>query len=348
MTKITLKNLTKKFDNDLILNHINMEIKSGELVALLGPSGCGKTTTLKIISGLISPSDGDVLFADKSVLDTPVEKRSSVLVFQDYLLFPHLNIAENISFGLKMKGVDKETRLKKASELLSLVDLPGYENYYPHEVSGGQKQRVSLARALAIDPQVLLLDEPLSNLDVNLRGDMQDLILELHSENDMTTIFVTHDHEEAMIMSDKIAIMNNGIIEQYGPGEELYKHPKNKFVADFFGNANYLLGEVKSEGFIYDSFNIPLKNQFNISDIDQINAAMIRPENVEFNKKIKNGINFKAKIKERKFIGERVHYKLSLANNKEIIATVLSENTPPVKDEINIAVDYRNIWFMNI
>jgi ABC-type Fe3+/spermidine/putrescine transport system ATPase subunit len=137
-----------------------MEIELGELVALLGPSGCGKTTTLKLISGLISPTDGDILFSDESVLDTPVEKRSSVLVFQDYLLFPHLNIAENISFGLKMRGVDKQTRLKKASDLLSLVDLPGYENYYPHEVSGGQKQRVSLARALAIDPQVLLLDEP--------------------------------------------------------------------------------------------------------------------------------------------------------------------------------------------
>lgn len=346
MKKIELVNISKKFDNDLILDKINLNVEAGELVALLGPSGCGKTTTLKLIAGLLGPDQGDILFGEKSVLNTKVEKRSSVLVFQDYLLFPHMTVRDNIAFGLKMRGVSKAKREAKAESLLEMVDLPGYSHYYPHEISGGQKQRVSLARALAIDPEVLLLDEPLSNLDYNLREDMQNLILELHNKNDMTTIFVTHDHEEAMLLSDKIAIMNKGKVEQYGSGEEIYKKPVNKFVADFFGTANYIKGRIEKGSFYFNSTKIPLKNQFNECNKNEINTAMIRPENIEINSKVKNGINLKAEIIERKFIGGKLNYRFKLKNGHELVASTFIEDYNILNEKCNLSVKFENIWFM--
>jgi len=207
MSSVKLVNITKSFDEKIVLQDINIDIKDGELVSLLGVSGCGKSTTLQLIAGLINPDSGDIIFNDKSVLNTPTGKRDAVIVFQDYLLFPHMSVYENIEFGLKMKNINKKIRKDKVKELIKLVKLNGYENKYPSELSGGQKQRVAIARTLAINPKVLLLDEPFSNLDINLRNEMREFVLNLQKKLNITTILVTHDKEEALIMSDKIAVM---------------------------------------------------------------------------------------------------------------------------------------------
>jgi len=240
MSRIEIQNLSKKFDNKEVLKSLTLEIKQGEMVALLGPSGCGKTTTLKLISGLLEADEGDIKFDGRSVIDQATEKRGAVLVFQEYLLFPHLTVEENIGFGLKMQGVAKGKRKQRVKSLLELVNLPGHEERFPHELSGGQQQRIALARALAVNPKVLLLDEPISNLDANLREEMRDLIKKIHEEEKMTTIFVTHDREEALLVADRIAVMRNGNLEQLGTPEELYRNPVNRYVADFFGQANYI------------------------------------------------------------------------------------------------------------
>ena len=210
MSSVKLVNITKSFDEKIVLENINIDIKDGELVSLLGVSGCGKSTTLQLIAGLINPDSGDIIFNDKSVLNIPTGKREAVIVFQDYLLFPHMSVYENIEFGLKMKNINKKTRKDKVNELIKLVKLNGYENKYPSELSGGQKQRVAIARTLAINPKVLLLDEPFSNLDINLRNEMREFVLNLQKKLYITTILVTHDKEEALIMSDKIAGTGTG------------------------------------------------------------------------------------------------------------------------------------------
>ncbi len=347
MVEIKIMNLTKEFSDEIVLNKINLNIEAGELVALLGPSGCGKTTTLKIISGLEAADAGEILFDGSSILSLPAEKRNAVLLFQEQLLFPHLNVEDNIAFGLKMCGVKKSKRKERVKELLEMVDLPGYQDYRADELSGGQSQRVALARALAIEPEVLLLDEPLSKLDANLREDMQKLIRELHLKEKMTTIFVTHDREEAMLVADKISIMNQGEVQQYGKSEELYKRPSNKFVADFFGKANYFNGKVENGKFICDYAEIPVNDNTRVS-ASKITTAMIRPEFIEFNRNSSSDkyLELEAEVKGRKFVGERIHYKLSLANEKIISATTLSQSSVEVSTKIKVRVALENIWFM--
>ena len=249
MSSVKLVNITKSFDEKIVLQDINIDIKDGELVSLLGVSGCGKSTTLQLIAGLINPDSGDIIFNDKSVLNTPTGKRDAVIVFQDYLLFPHMSVYENIEFGLKMKNINKKIRKDKVNELIKLVKLNGYENKYPSELSGGQKQRVAIARTLAINPKILLLDEPFSNLDINLRNEMRDFVLNLQKKLNITTILVTHDKEEALIMSDKIAVMVNGKIEQFDKPEILYQKPRTKSVANIFGERNYIKGKIENEVF---------------------------------------------------------------------------------------------------
>ena len=226
MSYVKLINLTKYFDKVEVLKNINLDIKEGEIVSLLGPSGCGKSTTLKIIAGILELDDGDILFDEKSVKNIPTGKENVSIVFQEYLLFPHMNVFENIEFGLKMKKISKKNRKEKVEELIDLVKLRGYENKYPSELSGGQQQRVAIARTLAINPKVLLLDEPFSNLDINLRNEMREFVLSLQKKLKITTILVTHDKEEALMMSDKIAVMLNGEIKQYDDQKNFMKNQK--------------------------------------------------------------------------------------------------------------------------
>ena len=242
MTRVTLTHLTRRFDDVIAVNDLNLEITPGELVAFLGPSGCGKTTTLRMIAGLLEPTEGDVLFDEKSVLAIPTEKRGAVMVFQKHLLFPTMNVAKNIGFGLKMAGVSRSEINKRVSEMLALVRLPGFEKRQPHELSGGQQQRIALARALIVKPEVLLLDEPLANLDANLRLEMRQLIHDIQRELDITTIFVTHDQEEAVMLADRIALMFEGELQQFDTPQAFYERPKTAEVAHFFRNDNLLPG----------------------------------------------------------------------------------------------------------
>jgi ABC-type Fe3+/spermidine/putrescine transport system ATPase subunit len=243
MSEVELVGLNKWYDErHLAVADLSLLAEGGRITALLGPSGCGKTTALKMIAGLLAPTSGDILFDGRSILTIPAEQRGAVMVFQNHLLFPHMNVAENIAFGLKMRGEAKGTITRRVAEMLELVRLPGYGRRRPHQLSGGQKQRVALARALIVEPKVLLLDEPLSNLDAHLRIEMRDLIFNLQRQLDITTIVVTHDQEEAVILADRIALMFDGVLQQVGEPDDFYERPFTEPIARFFGGANFIPG----------------------------------------------------------------------------------------------------------
>ena len=242
MTHVILRDLTRRFGGVTAVDRLNLEIKSGELVAFLGPSGCGKTTTLRMMTGLLLPTSGDVLFDNKSMVTVPTEKRGAVMVFQKHLLFPTMTIGQNVGFGLRMQGVHKREIERRVDEMLELVKLPGFASRKAHELSGGQQQRVALARALVVHPKVLLLDEPLANLDANLRLEMRELIRSIQRELSITTVFVTHDQEEAVMLADRIALMFDGLLQQYAQPQDFYQRPSSVRVAHFFRNDNLLSG----------------------------------------------------------------------------------------------------------
>ncbi len=239
---ISFTDVVKRFDDDVILKGVNFEIEEGKFYTLLGPSGCGKTTILRIIAGFSEASEGDVFFEGKRINDVPANQRQVNTVFQDYALFPHMNVFENVAFGLKIKKLPKNKIQEKVKEALRLVRLGGYENREISEMSGGQRQRVAIARAIVNEPKVLLLDEPLSALDLKLRTDMQYELRELQQRLGITFIFVTHDQEEALAMSDEIFVLNHGEIIQSGTPVDIYDEPINKFVADFIGESNIIKG----------------------------------------------------------------------------------------------------------
>ena len=244
---IRLEHISKSFDGEKVLDDINLYIRDKEFVTLLGPSGCGKTTTLRIIGGFESPDTGDVYFDDARINDIPPYKRHVNTVFQRYALFPHLNVFENVAFGLRVSGVKEKEIVERVEEMLSFVNLKGFEKRDVTKLSGGQQQRVAIARALINKPRVLLLDEPLAALDLKLRMDMQNELKSLHEKTGITFIYVTHDQEEALSMSDTIVVMANGKIQQIGTPEDIYNEPKNAFVADFIGESNILDGIMISD-----------------------------------------------------------------------------------------------------
>ena len=244
---IRLQNLTMEFDGERILDGINLYINDHEFLTLLGPSGCGKTTTLRIIGGFLTPTDGNVLFDGERINDVPAYKRQINTVFQRYALFPHLDVYDNIAFGLRVAKVPKEEIHERVTHMLEVVSLKGYENRKINALSGGQQQRVAIARALVNEPKVLLLDEPLGALDLRLRKDMQNELKRIQQATGITFIYVTHDQEEALSMSDTIVVMDKGRIQQIGKPEDIYNEPKNAFVADFIGESNILDGVMLSD-----------------------------------------------------------------------------------------------------
>jgi spermidine/putrescine ABC transporter ATP-binding subunit len=240
MSRVKLERVAKHYGDVVALQEMDLEIQEGEFLTLLGPSGCGKTTTLRLIAGFIEPTKGTIYLGNDDVTFVPPQKREIGMVFQDYALFPHMTIADNIGFGLKERGVGKEEIRRRVGELLDLIHLPGVGDRYPAELSGGQAQRVAVARAVAYAPRVLLMDEPLGALDLKLREAMQIELRRIQQELKITTVYVTHDQGEAMNMSDRITVMNHGLIEQMGSATEIYNHPRTKFVADFIGSINFL------------------------------------------------------------------------------------------------------------
>lgn len=240
MALFTLQDISVAYNKQNILKDFNLEIEKGKLVSLLGPSGCGKTTTLRLIAGFLQANEGKFLFKEKDYTKVPVNKRNFGFVFQNYALFPHLSIFDNIAFGLRLRKNAKSEIEKKVMNVLEIVNLKGFEKRYPQELSGGQKQRVAIARALVIEPDILLFDEPLSNLDANLRVNMRVEIRRIQQELGITTVYVSHDQEECFSISDQVAIMNKGIIEQLSDPATIYKYPETKFVADFIGFKNFI------------------------------------------------------------------------------------------------------------
>lgn len=340
MSGIKLTNLSKEFNNKSVLKNINLEIKEGELISLLGKSGCGKSTTLQLIAGLIQPDNGDILFNNKSVLNLPTDKRDAVIVFQDYLLFPHMSVFENIEFGLKMRKVDKKIRKEKVNELLKLVKLDELYNKYPNQLSGGQKQRVAIARSLAVSPKVLLLDEPFSNLDINLRNEMREFVLNLQKELKITTILVTHDKEEALMMSDRIGVMIDGEIKQYDTPKNLYEKPISKEVANIFGEPNYIKGKISKGIFKSDISDLSLliNDDIAIEDIENV-EIMIPIESITIDKNIKDGI--KGKVIKKRYAGGKTYYHIDI---KGIVIKVISlEHNYKENEEVNLVINTKNI-----
>ncbi len=278
---IDLQNISVSFDGQTILNNINLQIHDGEFVTLLGPSGCGKTTTLRIIAGFQQPDKGNVIFEGKNIDGVPAYKRQVNTIFQRYALFPHLNVHDNIAFGLKVKKIkDKKVINKKVDEMLELVNLKGFGSRNINSLSGGQQQRVAIARALAVDPRVVLLDEPLGALDLKLRKDMQIELKNIQQKLGITFIYVTHDQEEALSMSDTVVVMNNGEIQHIGSPLDVYNEPKNAFVADFIGESNIL------DGVMHEDFSVEFSGmRFQCVDKgfkkDEPVDVVIRPEDID-------------------------------------------------------------------
>ena len=277
---ISLRNIVVDFDGDRILKNIDLDIKDKEFVTLLGPSGCGKTTTLRIIGGFLTPNSGDVLLDGKRINDLPPHKRDVNTVFQRYALFPHLNVYENIAFGLRVKHTGEKEIQRRVGEMLELVNLRGFERRSVNRLSGGQQQRVAIARALVNHPKILLLDEPLGALDLKLRKEMQTELRKIQQELEITFVYVTHDQEEALTMSDTVVVMNNGHIQQIGSPTDIYNEPVNAFVADFIGESNIVNGSMPRDcmvQFAGKSFECVDKGFSPNETID----VVIRPEDIK-------------------------------------------------------------------
>lgn len=310
---IELFNVSKDYEGDAALININLYIKNGEFLTLLGPSGCGKTTMLRIIAGFVQPSSGRVLMDGKDVAQTPPYKRKVNTIFQKYALFPHLNVFDNVAFGLKIKKLPKDEISARVNSLLELVNLKGLEKRWIEQLSGGQQQRVAIARALVNEPEVLLLDEPLGALDLQLRKGMQVELKRMQQRLGITFIYVTHDQEEALTMSDTIVVLRNGIIQQIGTPQDIYNEPKNAFVADFIGESNILPGIMA-----HDYLVRFLGREFECVDAgfgtEQPVEVVVRPEDVDIipisavNSNAMEGI-----VKSVLFMG--VHYEIQVLAN---------------------------------
>lgn len=337
---IDLKNISVKFGDEQILSDMNLYIRDKEFITLLGPSGCGKTTTLRIIAGFLEPDSGDVVFEDKRINGVPPHKRQVNTIFQRYALFPHLNVYENVAFGLRLKKWPEKRIKEKVEEMLGLVNLKGFKKRNVNSLSGGQQQRVAIARALANEPRVLLLDEPLGALDLKLRKDMQVELKSIQQRLGITFIYVTHDQEEALSMSDTIVVMDNGVIQQIGTPQDIYNEPKNAFVADFIGESNILDGIMRKDRLVEFS-----GNRFRCLDTgfgtNELVDVVVRPEDVDV--VIPDAGMLKGTVTSVTFKG--VHFEM-IVDLKGFKWMIQSTDYQAVGDEIGLSIDPDAIHIM--
>lgn len=309
---IHIDHVIKRYEQVTIIPDLSAHIKNGEFFTLLGPSGCGKTTLLRMIAGFNSIEGGQIKFGELVINDIPAHKRNIGMVFQSYAIFPHLTVRENIEYGLKLRGLDKNELQKKVDAILKVVKIEEYQDRLPERLSGGQQQRVALARAIVIHPNVLLMDEPLSNLDAKLRVEMRSAIREVQNQVGITTVYVTHDQEEALAISDRIAVMQGGVIQQIGKPQSIYTRPYNVFVATFIGHSNLFVGKIKSEGGVtsivfQDGYQLRLDTLGSVTDGQEVVVA-VRPEELSVQE---DGL--RCKVSKRVFLGKYINYTLEFA-----------------------------------
>jgi putative spermidine/putrescine transport system ATP-binding protein len=337
---VTLTNLLKTYGEMRAVDDVSIAIREGELLALLGPSGCGKTTTLRIVAGFVEPESGTVHFGDRDVTRVPVHKRKVGMVFQGYALFPHLSVAENVEFGLKVGGWEKAKARARVKEMLDWVQLAALSERRPRQLSGGQQQRVALARAMAIKPDVLLLDEPFSALDAKLRLQMRTEIRELQRSAGITSVFVTHDQDEAMAIADRIGVMNQGRLEQLGSAEDLYKRPVSRFVAGFIGKCNFIEGRVTGPGRFETAGGQAL--QFMGSPAVGPAALCFRPEHAALaalHSGVGNGLP--VIVKAVTYLGPSTEYELVADGGEKLLVTAASGAARAAQKGERLALTWR-------
>ena len=337
---IELKNITKEYEGEPVLRGINLDIHDKEFVTLLGPSGCGKTTTLRIVGGFITPDSGDVYFGGKRVNDLPPYKRPVNTVFQKYALFPHLNVYENVAFGLRLKKTPESEVARRVGEMLELVDLKGFDRRSVNQLSGGQQQRIAIARALINNPKVLLLDEPLGALDLKLRKEMQIELKKIQQRMEITFIYVTHDQEEALTMSDTVVVMRDGTIQQIGTPQDIYNEPVNAFVADFIGESNILPGIMHRDYLVEFAGNNFECVDSGFEPMESVDVV-IRPEDIKLvpaSDEVLNGV-----VENVQFKG--VHYEIIVRAYSDIWV-IHSTKAPEVGSVVGITLTPEDIHIM--
>jgi len=350
MQKVEVKfeNITKKFNETIAVDDVSCIFEAGTLTTLLGPSGCGKTTSLRLIAGLERASSGKIFIDNEDVTLLPATDRDVSMVFQSYALFPHMSVIENVSYGLKMAKVKKNEYIEKSIETLKLVNLEGYENRMPSELSGGQQQRVAVARAIVLEPKVLLFDEPLSNLDAKLRRQVREDIRNIQQRLGVTTIYVTHDQEESLAISDNVIVMNKSIIAQEGKPIDLYDNPNTKFVANFIGDANIIKAEATSKNDTLHTLKIGevIVEVNSTKKINKTTSIALRPEKININKNKKEN-NLIGKIISASFVGNSYQYTIS--TNVGIIYVISHDtiNNFELNSEVFLSFEKKDIKILD-
>ncbi len=336
--RLEIEGLTHSYGGDEpALSELTLSVEPGELVALLGPSGCGKTTALKVVAGLLSPTHGDVRIGGESVLGVPPERRGAAMVFQKSLLFPHMTVEGNVGFGLRMRGVPRGEARGRVERALKRVRIEGFAGRKPGALSGGQQQRVALARALVTEPRLLLLDEPLSALDANLREGMRELIKEVQREGDHTTVFVTHDQEEAVVLADRIALVTGGRLRMYDHPEAFYERPLSREIAEFFGATNFLRGQARNGGVETPLGTLRLEHPAPPGEV----TLTIRPEAV----RLEGGENsFSARVRGVTYLGTQVLYGLDVPGGVHLRAALPPHTRLAVGDAVTARLPAESLW----
>ena len=342
MSEVRIEHVFKRFGGVTAVNDFNLVVKDGEFVSILGPSGCGKTTTLRMIAGFERATEGEIYIGEQCVSSSikgsfaPPEKRDIGMVFQSYAVWPHMTVAENVGYPLKIQKVDKTERERRVQEMLELVHLGEYGKRYPNQLSGGQQQRVALARALVAEPGLLLLDEPLSNLDAKLRESMRFEILEIQKRTGITVVYVTHDQGEAMAMSDRVVVMSMGVVQQIGAPHEIYTQPANKMVADFIGLVNFMEGEAKGDRVFLKGSNISFPNTSKVTGEATI---AVRPENITMSL---DGGQIEGQLTHRFYLGDAVDYRVKVGDH-DVRVIVKGADLNSIPDGAKVYLDFDRV-----
>lgn len=342
---LQLKQINKYFGRSHVIKDVNIDFEKGHFVTFLGPSGCGKTTLLRMVAGFYEPDDGEILLNGKRIERIPPYSRNTAMVFQEYALFPHMNVFDNVSYGLRVKNRPKEEIERRVKEALDLMQLKGMEDRFPNQMSGGQQQRVAVARALVMNPEVLLLDEPLSNLDAKLRESVRMELRDIQKKMGLSTIYVTHDQSEALSMSDMIVVLKGGVVHQTGSPQEIYFEPKTPFVADFIGTTNILSVKGLGENTVsYGNDRIPTTKSVNAG---QEYCLSIRPECLKLVKEAVDGqVNVKVTIQNKMFLGEKIRYFVNDSLGKEWIIDIYDPGRTILEGEAYAAFPFEKAWLI--